>query len=98
MIQYNIEDCLALNLTKDWLVSIGKQLEQEPNEEFAKVEDLKVESDYPYRFCVFKSTNADFEVINKCAYFDYQRNKIYLKTNRGVKKAIKRKSKKKQIS
>ena len=33
--------------------------------------------------------NADFETINKLAYFDYQRSKIYLRTNKKVNKAIK---------
>ena len=93
LIQYNIEDCLALNLTKDWLVSIGNKLEQEPNEDFAKVEDLKVKGNYTHNFCAFISTNADFEAINKCAYFDYQREKIYLKTNKNIKRALKKKAK-----
>ena len=93
LIQYNIEDCLALNLAKNWLACIRGELEQEPNGNFAKVEDLKVESRYPYILRDFKAVIPDFETINKCAYFDYQRNKIYLKTNRNVKKAIKKKAK-----
>jgi predicted RecB family nuclease len=90
LVQYNIEDCLALNLTKNWLACIGEELEQKPNGNFAKVEDLKVDNNSSYKFGIFKSINPDFETVNKCAYFDYQRNKIYLKTNRCVKKSIKR--------
>ena len=90
LIQYNIEDCLALKVIKNWLVNIAIKLEQEANTDFSKVEDLKATS-----YLKFGKTDyqlSDFEKINKCAYFDYQRNKIYLRTNTRLKKVAKRKS------
>ena len=37
LIKYNIEDCLALDLIKDWLESIEQKFEKEKNESFGNV-------------------------------------------------------------
>ena len=98
LIQYNIEDCHALRLTKEWLSRIDETFSEKAiNGDLIKVEDVKVKN-----FNNFGQPDyliQEFKEIAKYAYFDYQREKIYLKTNPNVKRAIKRREKrKKQIN
>ena len=87
LVQYNMEDCLALLLTKEWLSHIKDKLENKEEGDFVKAESVKIKSFSKLQKANYK--NPDFKVINELAYFDYQRNKIYLRTNDAVKKAIK---------
>jgi len=85
LIQYNLEDCHALKKIKEWMVEI-------PNNEsknFEKATNIKRESIFTWGKINFLI--EDLKEINNYAYFDYQRNKIYLKTSKTVKKAIHRK-------
>jgi hypothetical protein len=91
LIQYNTEDCLALKLIKDWLASIANKLRDDNEGDFVKVENLKRQN--LYKFGRNDYQNKDFDVITKYAYFDYQREKIYLKTDKNVRKVAKRKIK-----
>ena len=90
LIRYNIEDCLALQVLKEWLVGITQKIEEEGNEEVVKAEEAKVKTKYLHAYCRFQSLNDDLEEINRYAYFDYQREKIFLKSNTQIKKALKR--------
>ena len=83
LITYNTEDCKALDKIVTWLKNIS-------NENIANASE--VEKQY-YYFKIGKPNHliTDYEVINKYSYFDYQRNKIYLKTSKTVKNAIHRK-------
>jgi len=91
LIQYNINDCEALYSIKRWITNIGDILTNEKDESFVKTSDLQSLSYKKWGKPNFQI--PEFEEINKCSYFDYQRNKIYLRTNRSVKKAIKRSKK-----
>lgn len=85
LIQYNMEDCHALKKIKEWMVEI-------PNNEsknFENATNIKRESIFKWGKINFLI--EDLKEINSYAYFDYQRNKIYLKTSKTVKKAIHRK-------
>jgi predicted RecB family nuclease len=83
LIQYNLDDCLALcQVTQaltiregDSTFFPGLECEQAP----------EAQNRYSQRgYCVFKSTIPHFEKINQYAYFDYQRDKVYLKTNKSL--------------
>ena len=74
LINYNLEDCRALMTVKDWLIKIPIS----ENENFTKAETIK-------RGAIFKWQRNNFLVeefnqINRFAYFNYQREKIYFKT------------------
>jgi predicted RecB family nuclease len=98
IILYNIEDCRALMVVKDWIEKIKVQFECPNNEELRKVSDIVPESKYQAEYCIFKSSIKDLEIINKCAYFDYQRTKVYLRTNKAVAKALKKEGRNKRTS
>lgn len=79
--QYNIEDCVALQLTKEWLQRIEKIIEQKGSDDILKTDEVKTYNKYQQPYCNFESLLEDFEKVNKYAYFDYQREKIFLKNN-----------------
>jgi predicted RecB family nuclease len=94
LVQYNIEDCLALQLTKEWLQGLERNVEQRSSEDIVKAEEVKANNKYPHTYCHFRSLLEDFEKVNKYAYFEYQRERIFLKTNMRIQKAMKRRERK----
>ena len=81
---YNLEDCKALIKVWNWIINIPK----DENEVFQRANSIKTQSFY-------KFGNNDFQIkelenINKFAYFNYQRDKVYIKTNPNLVKNRKR--------
>ena len=83
LINYNIEDCRALKIVKDW---VG-QLQNENNDK-QLTSDLKSEN--IFKWGITNYVLKDFEEINSRAYFDYQREHIYLRTNKKLYRAVKK--------
>jgi hypothetical protein len=96
--QYNRDDCLALIIIRDWLGTIKEEIANENCEAFIQSHNVKHEEGYGLKYGRKKYVIPDFEEINRYAYFDYQQNKIYLKTNENIKKAVKRRIKKYKIT
>ncbi len=86
LLRYNSEDCQALMVVKNWITKMhdGRSIEQ--NKELGYVKDIKVYSSY--KFGKINYLTQDFEKINNCGYFNYQREKIFIKTNSKIKKII----------
>jgi len=87
LIRYNLEDCIALKKTLQFLHRIS-----EPNRNNDQgIEDTNVA--YPsdlqrYDKRTFKKNNfevKELDFVNDCAYFDYQREKVYIRTRRIAK-------------
>lgn len=78
-----------LDTFRDWLSDITKKINNEDKSEFIKTEDLKRKN--LYNFGRNNYQNKDFDVINKYAYFDYQQQKIYLKSDKNIRKSVKKK-------
>jgi predicted RecB family nuclease len=83
LIQYNIEDCRALKVVKDWLDGID-------NSEGLTQQTSSLKSENIFKWGITNYIVKDFEEINSKAYFDYQREHIYLRTEKKVFRAIKR--------
>lgn len=90
LIQYNIEDCKALFFVYKWLKSLKTKLKRK-NNNIEQIKDYHIET--PYKFGKADFSLPVFNDINKLAYFDYQRTKIFLRTNTRVKKAISKENK-----
>ena len=80
LIQYNLEDCLALKRVVEFITElIG--IRSSPKSEFSSavvhVEDLKKESTYKWGVVDFVS--KDLKRINDCGYFDYQRERVFIR-------------------
>ncbi len=79
IVEYNQNDCTALRLVHIWLKNIN-------NENIINVEDISIETSH--KFGNLNSIVDNFNRINNCAWFDYQRSKVYLKTNPQISKAL----------
>lgn len=91
LFQYNLEDCRALMKVVSWISSIPN----DETENYKKANNIKVEN--IKKWCKTDYQLEDFDRINKVSYFNYQRNKIYLRTNTKIKKAVKRTTKNKYV-
>jgi len=102
LLTYNLEDCAALKTITECIYTIneagkrriGKDTSVGTNLPVGWAEDFRPPStrrDWGAPAFVL----PDFEHINKCAYFDYQREKVFLRTNKTIRKACARQQKRK---
>lgn len=91
LLRYNIEDCQALIIINDWVEKLRSGRKADLNHEVGSVSDIKTQSTYKFGKTDFLI--PDFEVINNCGYFNYQREKIFIRTNLKIKKIVKRQNK-----
>ncbi len=88
LLKYNIEDCNALLRIKNWLQSLSGSGDKE-----VLTNSLKQQNIFKWGVTVFAIDH--FNEINAKAYFDYQREHIFLRTEKKVYRAI---TKKKEAS
>lgn len=74
LITYNMEDCRALIKVKDWISNIPIN----GDENFKKAENIKRDSIFKWQRNNFLT--EEFNQINRFAYFNYQREKVLIKT------------------
>ena len=103
LVRYNLEDCMALKRVAELVYKIGEELTEEKSQPevaleghvIGKAEDINtVSSRQKYGKSTF--VIPDFEQINACACFDYQREKVFLRANRSVRKARSRRKEKRR--
>ena len=94
IIQYNSNDCEALYSIKRWITSIKDKLTNGENVTFTRTAELQNLNYKKWGKANFQI--HEFEEVNNLAYFDYQRNKVYLRTNKKVKRALGRAKKYRQ--
>ena len=95
LVRYNIEDCVALKVVKDWLADFRTKADTEESADWKKAADIQATSYHKWGNPRFES--EDFEAVNKCAYFDYQRSKVYLRTSKAIGRALQRERKSKSL-
>jgi predicted RecB family nuclease len=90
---YNLEDCKALQRVTEFLYEVCRRPQnasQQPTaiatNEVERVEETTPPSSRPH-WCVVNFAVADFEFVNKRAYFDYQRDRVYVRTNKTIRKS-----------
>ncbi len=84
---YNREDCEALSLVTQAAIQIAETGSTD-KKSVTPADDVKVERAYRWGPVTFAF--PELEYVNKCAYFDYQRAKIYWRTSESVRKSIRR--------
>ena len=87
LITYNVEDCLALELVTNAVVRLGATCrDQHPNTEsdsaVVHTELMPHETMWPR----FASPLPEFEQVNKAARWDYQRDRIYVRSSKRIRK------------
>ncbi|MBT7616763.1 MAG: IS66 family transposase [Calditrichaeota bacterium] len=94
LITYNREDNSALKRVTEAVSRISSKNEEERTIEpfeIASIEDLKVET--PFKFGTNKFLIEELEFINKCAYFDYQRERVFFREEKTKVNSKRRKKK-----
>jgi uncharacterized protein YprB with RNaseH-like and TPR domain len=98
LITYNNDDCVALRIVDAGLRSISANDNAAHIAYSAKYTD-ELKADKP--FGIFKRNQfvyPELEQINKRAYFDYQRSKVFLRTSAEIKKAVTKKNRIKRVN
>jgi hypothetical protein len=85
LLQYNQDDCLALRAVTEFVASITTRgLERRSDEslleEVVYTGELQPAVSRKHRFGKSEFCLPDLEFVNKCAYFDYQRDKVYVRS------------------
>jgi predicted RecB family nuclease len=93
LVAYNAEDCAALRKVTAFVQAIGEAARRRGEAEassagpqVAWADDI-VRSSHQREFCQAKFVLQDFDHVNECAYFDYQREKVFLRTSKAVRQA-----------
>lgn len=93
VLTYNAQDCEALEIVTSKIVELCRwspEAEGLPQIGVVHTENLK--RDYLYGFMHTKYSLPELDTINKAAYWDYQRERVYVKSNARLKGALKRSS------
>ena len=81
LINYNREDCEALELIAKRLVDLHRDApadDRSSRSDVVRTADMKREN--PFKFGRIEFALAEMETINKAAYWDYQRERVYVKS------------------
>jgi predicted RecB family nuclease len=93
LVTYNIEDCRAVELLASTIGGICNKDEQIGAAKLKAVNVNSLEVGFQRTFGTFSSVLPEFEKINAAAYWDYQRSKIYVRTNKVIRQSIRRATK-----
>ncbi len=94
LVKYNHEDCLALRHILEKIYTIcrpGMSRGSDIPKDIEEINDLV--QGWPHIFRRNEFLSNSFDLINKCSYFDYQREKIYVRTNPSIKRNLQREAK-----
>jgi len=95
---YNIEDCVALRTVTELLYGIFSNQPAPPptqtvtqaGKHVSRVEEIALPSSRP-EWCRTEFAVPDFAFINERAYFDYQHDRVFIRTNKTLKQRRSRK-------
>lgn len=94
LLLYNQEDCYALKQVTEFVITVCTDTPPQTDKvqlPVAKADDLQRPG--AFRLGKSKFFCPELEQINKCAYSDYQREKVYVRTSPAVRNSLKRKPK-----
>jgi len=81
LLTYNVEDCEALEIVTSKIIELHQSFsEGETASSDTVVRTDKMKRDHPYGFKRNTFSLPELDAINKAAYWDYQRERVYLKT------------------
>jgi RNase H-like protein len=95
LIRYNAEDCEALERVTHAVAHLcepSPRREPSANESDHVVDVSLLQRTYPQRFGPVDFAFPELEFINRAAYWDYQRSRVYVRTSARLKKSVKSKS------
>jgi predicted RecB family nuclease len=90
LIQYNTDDCTALEVITQMVVSLQLPHSEKDGANENKIVDIsKLKRRHPYGFKRNNFAIPDLDTINNAAYWDYQRERVYVKSNSTLKRLSK---------
>ncbi len=90
LITYNSQDCEALELVTNKVVELQYHLANvDPSLQVGFVHTDKIKKEHLYGFGRTTFALPELDEINKAAYWDYQRDRVYIKTNSRLKRSMK---------
>jgi len=98
LLTYNAEDCAALEAVAHKLLDLHDRSPQAGIPFHGEVVDTaKLKWEHPYGFKQNTFAFPELDTINKAAYWDYQRERVYVKSNIHVKQALTRPRRSREI-
>jgi predicted RecB family nuclease len=93
LITYNAEDCAALEAVAHKFPDLHQSSPQAGIPFHGEVVDTaKLKREHPYGFKRNTFAFPEMNAINNAAYWDYQRERVYVKSGRSLKHAVRRKA------
>jgi hypothetical protein len=102
LVTYNAEDCAALKKVTEVIQLVGKSAQRRgegPTDTPQGLAIVWAEDIIPssrHQWCRPKFALQDFDHVNRCSYFDYQRHKVFVRTNKAIGRAWRRQCKRKK--
>jgi predicted RecB family nuclease len=97
LLTYNLEDCAALKRLTEFIYTASTAIDNAAGPRVGAVGDPPIASvqdlDRLGNECKWGDVrffHPDFAYVNECAYFDYQRQRVFVRTNKTVRKNHKR--------
>jgi predicted RecB family nuclease len=98
LITYVLDDCRAAAVVAEALGRICGHGECDDPKKLETVNVGSLEVGFQRTFGKFPSALPEFEKINAAAYWDYQRSKVYIRSDRTVRRSIEAKKPLKQVA
>ncbi|MFC1805700.1 TM0106 family RecB-like putative nuclease [Planctomycetota bacterium] len=98
LLAYNLEDCRALKRVTEFIYGVnanttpdteGLQGDGDGQAHIARVDETS-EWAHRRRWGRQAFVHADFDYVNNCGYFDYQRQKVYVRTSKTIRRAVRK--------
>jgi Transposase IS66 family/RNase_H superfamily len=94
LLAYNAEDCAALKKVAEFVQAVGEAARSRgaaatsasSSPAVAWADEVEAQAIRP-GWCRPNFALDDFDQVNRCAYFDYQRERVFLRTNEAVRRA-----------
>src|SRR5262249_61111253 len=103
LLAYNAEDCAALRKVTEFVQAVSEAARSRGDGVGANQLDSTLawadEVTTPAtrrEWCRAQFALQEFDHVNRCAYFDYQREKVFLRTSKAVRRACQLHSKRKK--
>jgi hypothetical protein len=104
LLAYNAEDCSALRKVTEFVQAVGEVARRRSGDvgdaqpsgpEVAWADEVSAPSSRREWGCI-KFAIPDLDHVNRCAWFDYQREKVFLRTSKSVRRACLRHNKRRR--
>jgi predicted RecB family nuclease len=87
LLVYNANDCAALEVVAKKLLQL-QQLSENPDQSSDVIFTASLKCKHPFGFKRNTFALPDLDTINKAAYWDYQRERVYVRSNGNLKRAF----------